>query len=82
LAYALLETEGVDAALKVLDLIVDLKPSVFTSNLEPGYFDYYNQMGSYLYMRNKFADAKKCFERLLELKPANEQARKMLVKIE
>ncbi len=82
LAYALLETEGIDAALKLLDLIVDLKPSVFTSNLEPGYFDYYNQMGSYLYMRNEFADAKKCFERLLELEPANERARTMLVKLE
>ncbi|MFB0558880.1 MAG: tetratricopeptide repeat protein [Candidatus Bathyarchaeia archaeon] len=39
-------------------------------------------MGSYLYMRNEFADAKKCFERLLELEPANERARTMLVKLE
>jgi CubicO group peptidase (beta-lactamase class C family) len=82
LAYALLETKGVDAALTLLDIIVVLKPSVFTSNLEPGYFDYYNQIGAYLYFKNEFADAKKCFERHLELKPTNERARTMLEKIE
>lgn len=82
LAYALLETEEVDAALTLLDIIVDLNPSIFTSNLEPGYFDYYNQMGSNFYMRTEFTDAKKCFERLLEINSANERTGTMMVKIE
>ena len=46
LAYAMLELEGIEPALTLLDMIVDLRPSIFTSKLEPGYFDYYNQMAA------------------------------------